>query len=44
VIKSFKGYLYAIIDVCSRYVVAWGLYNTLEAENAIEVLYRAIEC
>jgi len=36
-------YLYAIIDVYSRYIVAWGLYNTLEAENAIEVLNRAIE-
>ncbi|MCQ2233294.1 MAG: hypothetical protein MJZ24_00970 [Paludibacteraceae bacterium] len=23
-------YLYAIIDVYSRYIVAWGLYNTLE--------------
>ena len=36
-------YLYAIIDVYSRYVVAWGLYITLEAENAIEVLERAVE-
>jgi len=36
-------YLYAIIDVYSRYIVAWGLYNTLEADNAIEVLNRAID-
>lgn len=40
-----KGYLYlyAIIDVYSRYIVGWGLYSTLEASNAIEVLNRAIE-
>lgn len=40
-----KGYLYlyAIIDVYSRYIVGWGLYSTLEAGNAIEVLNRAIE-
>ena len=36
-------YLYAIIDVYSRYVVAWGLYSTLESQNAIEVLDRAVE-
>lgn len=35
-------YLYAIIDVYSRYIVAWGLYNTLDASNAIEVLERAV--
>lgn len=35
-------YLYAIIDVHSRYIVSWGLYSTLEASNAIEVLERAI--
>lgn len=35
-------YLYAIIDVYSRYIVGWGLYSTLESENAIEVLERAI--
>lgn len=39
--KGFM-YLYAIIDVYSRLVVAWGLFNTLEAANAIEVLERAI--
>ena len=36
-------YLYAIIDVYSRYIVGWGLYSTLESANAIEVLNRAIE-
>ncbi len=35
-------YLYAIIDVYSRYIVGWGLYNTLDASNAIEVLDRAV--
>mgnify|MGYP004448395537 FL=1 len=35
-------YLYAIMDVYSRYIVGWGLYNTLDAANAIEVLDRAI--
>ena len=35
-------YLYAIIDVYSRYIVGWGLYNTLDASNAIEVLERAV--
>jgi putative transposase len=35
-------YLYAIIDVYSRYVVGWGLYNTLDASNAIEALEEAI--
>lgn len=31
-------YLYAIIDVYSRCIVGWGLYNTLDASNAVEVL------
>ena len=35
-------YLYAIIDVYSRYVVSWGLYSTLESANAIDVLERGI--
>lgn len=35
-------YLYAIIDVYSRYIVSWGLYSTLDSSNAIEVLERAI--
>lgn len=37
------AYLYAIIDVYSRLIVGWGLYTTLEARNAKEVLERAIE-
>jgi putative transposase len=43
-ISMSKGfmYLYAIIDVYSRKIVGWGLYNTLEASNAIDVLQRAI--
>lgn len=35
-------YLYAIIDVYSRYIVGWGLYNTLDASNAIEVLDKTV--
>ncbi len=35
-------YLYAIMDVYSRYVVNWGLYNTLDASNAIDVLDKAV--
>ncbi len=39
-----KGYLYltAIIDVYSRYIVGYGLYNSLEARNCVEVLGGAI--
>lgn len=36
------AYLYAIIDVYSRYIVGWGLYTTLDGANAIDVLDRAI--
>jgi putative transposase len=35
-------YLTAIIDVYSRFVVAWDVYNTLEAENCLNVLKMAI--
>lgn len=35
-------YLYAIIDVYSRCIVGWGLCNTLDAANAIEVLEEAV--
>lgn len=35
-------YLTAIIDVYSRYIVGWGLFNTLDAENTLEVLKEAI--
>jgi putative transposase len=39
-----KGFMYltAIIDVHSRFIVAWDLNNTLEAENCLEVLKKAI--
>ena len=39
-----KGFVYltAIIDVYSRFVVAWDVYNTLEAENCLNVLKMAI--
>jgi len=35
-----RGFLYltAIIDVYSRYIVGWGLFNTLDAENTLGVL------
>lgn len=35
-------YLTAIIDVYSRYIVGWGLHNTLQKENVKEVLEHAI--
>jgi putative transposase len=36
-------YLTAIIDVYSRYIVGWGISNTLEAEASINVLKQAIK-
>lgn len=43
-IPMAKGFLYltAIIDIYSRFVVGWGLHNTLEAANCLEVLKAAI--
>jgi len=40
-----KGFMYltAIIDAYSRYVVGWGLSNSLDAENCLSVLKQAIE-
>jgi len=40
----FKGFLYltAIIDVYSRYVVGWGLSNSLDAVDSHQVLKEAI--
>jgi putative transposase len=35
-------YLTAIIDIYSRFVVGWDVFNSLEAENSLEVLKRAI--
>lgn len=39
-----KGFMYltAIIDVFSRYVVAWHVFNSLDAENSLSVLKTAI--
>ncbi len=43
-IPMAKGFMYltAIIDIYSRYVVGWGLSNTLEAAASIKVLKTAI--
>jgi putative transposase len=35
-------YLTAIIDLYSRFVVGWDVFNSLDAENSLEVLKRAI--
>ena len=39
-----KGFMYltAIIDVYSRYLVAWDVFNSLDAENSLSVLKLAI--
>jgi putative transposase len=39
-----KGFMYltAIIDVYSRYIVAWDVFNNLDAENSLSVLKAAI--
>lgn len=39
-----RGFMYltAIIDVYSRYIVDWGLSNSLDAESSLEVVKRAI--
>ena len=39
-----RGFMYltAIIDVYSRYIVGWGLSNSLDSENSLEVLRQAI--
>ncbi|WP_129594593.1 IS3 family transposase [Seramator thermalis] len=40
-----KGFMYltAIIDVYSRFIVGWGLHNSLHGENVIEVLEAAMQ-
>jgi putative transposase len=40
-----RGFMYltAIIDIYSRYVVGWDLFNDLRAENSLEVLQKAIQ-
>jgi putative transposase len=40
--KSGFMYLTAIIDVYSRYVVGWDIFNDLKAENSLSVLEKAI--
>ena len=44
-IPMAKGFMYltAIIDLYSRYVVGWDVFNSLDAENTLEVLKQAIE-
>jgi putative transposase len=39
-----KGYMYltAIIDIYSRYIVAWDVHNSLDARNTLSVLKQAI--
>lgn len=43
-IPMTKGFMYltAIIDVYSRYVVAWDVFNSLDAGNSLSVLKMAI--
>jgi len=41
--KNGFMYLTAIIDLYSRYIVGWGIHNTLEAENTLEVFQHAIK-
>lgn len=40
-----RGFMYltAIIDVYSRFIVGWGLFNSLDAANSMEVLKQAIK-
>ncbi len=44
-IPMAKGFMYltAIIDLYSRYVVGWGVFNNLDAANSLLVLKQAIE-
>jgi putative transposase len=44
-IPMAKGFMYltAIIDVYSRFVVGWDIFNNLEADNCISVVNEAIE-
>ena len=43
-ISMSKGFMYltAIIDVYSRFVVGWDVFNSLEAKNCLSVLKKAI--
>lgn len=44
-IPMAKGFMYltAIIDLYSRYIVGWGVFNNLDAANSLLVLKQAIE-
>ncbi len=44
-IPMAKGFMYltAIIDVYSRFVVGWNIFNSLDAENSLMVLRNAIK-
>ena len=44
-ISMRNGFLYltAIIDVYSRYIIGWGISNSLEAEASLSVLKQAIK-
>jgi putative transposase len=43
-IPMARGFMYltAIIDIYSRYVVGWDVFNSLDAENSLAVLKQAI--
>jgi len=44
-IPMARGFMYltAIIDIYSRYVVGWDVFNSLDAENSLVVLKHAID-
>lgn len=44
-IPMHKGFLYmtAIIDVYSRYIVGWGISNSLDAQASLDVVKQTIE-
>jgi len=44
-IPMARGFMYltAIIDIYSRYVVGWDVFNSLDAENSLVVLQQAID-
>jgi putative transposase len=39
-----KGFMYlvAIIDIYSRYIVGWDIFNSLDAQNSLDVFKKAI--
>lgn len=43
-IPMAKGFMYltAIMDIYSRYIVAWDIFNSLDAKNTLAVLKQAI--